>query len=58
MKIDGIIWLRDIADKLESKHNVAMEEVEQALNNKPKCRFVEKGERKGEDVYMALSKTD
>ena len=58
MKIDGTIWLRDIADKLEFKHNVTMEEVEETLNNKPKFRFVEKGERKGEDVYMALGRTD
>jgi hypothetical protein len=57
MNLDGIIWLRDIADKLGFKHNVTMEEVEQALNNKPKFRFVEKGERKGEDVYMALGRT-
>ena len=58
MKIDGIIWLRDIADKLEFKHNVTIEEVEETLNNKPKFRFVEKGQRKGEDVYMALGRTD
>jgi len=58
MKIDGIVWLRDIADKLEFKHNVTMEEVEETLNNKPKFRFVEKGERKGEDAYMALGRTD
>jgi uncharacterized DUF497 family protein len=58
MKIDGIIWLRDIADKLEFKHNVTIEEVEETLNNRPKFRFVEKGERKGEDVYMALGRTD
>jgi hypothetical protein len=58
MKIDGIIWLRDIADKLEFKHNVTMEEVEETLNNRPKFRFVERGERKGEDVYMALGQTD
>ena len=58
MKIDGIIWLRDIADKLEFKHNVTMEEGEETLNNRPKFRFVEKGERKGEDVYMALGRTD
>ncbi len=58
MKIDGTIWLRDIADKLEFKHNVTMEEVEETLNNKPKFRFVEKGQRKGEDVYMALGQTD
>ena len=58
MKIEGVIWLRDIADKLEFKHNVTMEEVEETLNNKPKFRFVEKGERKNEDVYMALGRTD
>jgi len=58
MKLDGIIWLRDIADKLQFKHNISMEEVEQALSNKPKFRFIEKGERKGEDVYMALGRTD
>ncbi len=58
MKIEGVIWLRDIADKLEFKHNVTTEEVEETLNNKPKFRFVEKGERKGEDLYMALGRTD
>jgi hypothetical protein len=42
MKIDGIIWLRDIADKLEFKHNVTIKEVEEALDNKPKFRFVER----------------
>jgi len=58
MKIDGIIWLREIADKLELKHNVTMEEVEETLNNNPEFRFLEKGKRKGEDVYMALGRTD
>ena len=58
MKIDGIIWLRNIADKLEFKHNVTMEEVEEALDNKAKFRLVEKGERKGENVYLALGRTD
>lgn len=58
MKIDGLIWLRDIVDKLAWKHQVAPEEVEEVLNNQPKIRFVEKGEQKGEDVYMALGQTD
>lgn len=58
MKIDGLIWLRDIVDKLAWKHQVDPEEVEEALNNHPQIRFVEKGERKGEDVYMALGQTD
>jgi uncharacterized DUF497 family protein len=30
----------------------------QALDNKPKIRFLEKGEREGENVYMALGQTD
>ena len=58
MKIEGIIWLRDVVDKLAFKHHVQTYEVEQALNNKPKIRFVERGERESEDVYMALSRTN
>ena len=58
MKIEGLIWLRSIADKVSAKHQVHPAEVEQTLNNKPEFRFVEKGERKGEDVYLALGQTD
>lgn len=58
MKIEGVIWLRDIVDKLAFKHKVETNEVEEVLNGKPKFYFVEKGERKGEDVYMALGQTD
>ncbi len=58
MRIEGIIWLRQVVDKLALKHQVEPEEVEQTLSNKPKIRFVEKGERKREDVYMALGRTD
>jgi len=58
MRIEGIIWLRDIVDKLAVKHHVELHEVEQVLNNKPRIRFIEKGERKGENVHMALGQTD
>lgn len=58
MHIDGIIWLRNVVDKLAFKHQVDTVEVEEVLNDKPKIRFVEKGERKNEDVYMALGQTD
>jgi uncharacterized DUF497 family protein len=58
MKIDGLIWLREIVDKLAWKHQVDTDEVEEALDNNPKIRFRQKGERKGEDVYMALGRTD
>ena len=52
MRIEGIIWLRDVVDKLISKHNVETYEVEEVLNGKPKTRFVEKGDKEGEDVYL------
>lgn len=58
MNIEGIIWLRNIVDKLIVKHHVETYEVEEVLTGKPKFRFVEKGEREGEDVYMALGQTD
>jgi len=57
MKIEGVIWLRDVVDKLEFKHHVETDEVEEVLNGKPKFRFVEKGHRHGEDVYLALGQT-
>ncbi len=58
MKIEEIVWLRDIVDNLASKHAVSQYEVEEVLDNRPKLRFVEKGNRKGENVYEALGRTD
>jgi uncharacterized DUF497 family protein len=58
MRIEGVIWRRDVVDKLISKHDVETYEVEQVLDSEPKIRFVEKGKRAGEDVYMALGQTD
>ncbi len=58
MKIDDFLWLDAIVEKLAVKHQVEVEEVEEALRNRPKFRFVEKGEREGEDVDMALSQTE
>lgn len=58
MRITGVIWLRAVVDKLAYKHRLETLEVEEALNNRPKIRRVEKGKRPGEDVYMALGQTD
>lgn len=58
MKIEGIIWLGNIVDKLAVKHAVETYEVEEVFSGNPKFRFVEKGEREDEDVYMALGQTD
>ena len=40
------------------RKNIGLErEVIEVLENKPKFRFVEKGHRKGENVYAALGQT-
>ena len=43
-------------DKLSSKYAVSQDEVEEVLESRPKLRFVEKGNRKGENVYEALGR--
>ena len=58
MKIEGIIWLREVVDKITSKHSVEPQEVQEVMERSPKIRFVESGNRKGEDVYMALGTTE
>jgi uncharacterized DUF497 family protein len=58
VRIEEIIWLDTIIEKLAVKHRVDPEEVEEVLRSRPKFRFVEKGDRKGEDVYLALGRTD
>ncbi len=50
--------MRSVVDKLAVKHHVRIEEVEELFENTPKFLFVEKGERKGENVYMASGQTD
>ena len=58
MKIENLISLRDIIDKLTFKHHVDTIEVEEVFDNCPKVRFVQKGHRKGEDVYVALGRSE
>ncbi|MDX2039601.1 MAG: BrnT family toxin [Acidobacteriota bacterium] len=54
MNIEGVIWTRYVVEKLAVKHQVETFEVEEMLAATPKFRFAEKGEREGEDVYLAL----
>ena len=53
-----IIWLEDVVEKLEQKHSVKQEEVKQIFANSPYFRFVEKGHRRGENVYSAMGRTE
>jgi len=58
MRIDGVRWLPDIVDKLATKHHVDPDEVEEVLQNSPRFFWARKGNREGEDVYLALGQTD
>ena len=48
MKISGFIWLDEIVQ----------EEVSDIFANTPRFYFVEKGNRKDENVYVAFGQTD
>jgi uncharacterized DUF497 family protein len=58
VKITGFIWLEDILEKIEIKHNVSPEEVEEIFFNKPKIKRMNRGNYRGEDVYRALGQTE
>ncbi len=57
MKVEGIIWLRDVVEKLAGKHNLTTEEVEEAILSVKRFRFIEIGDVEGEDLFAALGRT-
>ena len=57
MKIKGIVWLDSIVEKINTKHGVSQEEVRQIIKGRAVFRFVEKGYRRGENVYAALGQS-
>lgn len=57
MVIKKIIWKDQFVEKLELKHNVFIEEVEEILGSKPHVRKVNNGRVKGENVYSAFGQT-
>ncbi|MEK7857437.1 MAG: BrnT family toxin [Acidobacteriota bacterium] len=57
MKISGIIWLPGIVEKISRKHHVEQDEVREVLKSSSHFRFVEKGHRRGENVYSAMGQT-
>jgi uncharacterized DUF497 family protein len=57
MRIQAIVWLPDIIEKLDVKHSVSVEEVEEVLELSPHIRKGPVGERPGEDLYKAYGQT-
>jgi uncharacterized DUF497 family protein len=58
LRIENVIWLEAIVEKLAYKHHVLVDEVVEVLENEPQFRFVEKGHRDGEDLYAALGQSE
>jgi uncharacterized DUF497 family protein len=57
MRLAGLIWLEEVIEKLARRHAVGRDEVKQVFANLPRFRFVEKGHRRGDDVYSAMGRT-
>jgi uncharacterized DUF497 family protein len=57
LKLSGIIWLEEIVEKIDRKHRVTQDEVKDVLRSSSHFRFVEKGHRRGENVYSAMGQT-
>ena len=51
------IHVHGIIEKIERKHRVPQDEVREILRTSSHFRFVEKGHRRGENVYSALGQT-
>ncbi len=57
MILKHIIWLKKIIEKIQIKHNVSIEEVEEVLMSNAIYNRSKKGNVKGEDVYLAYGTT-
>jgi uncharacterized DUF497 family protein len=57
VKLTGIVWLRNVVDKLLWKHSVTTDEVEEVFNRLPGYRFIERGDVEGENLYTAMGQT-
>ena len=58
MRVHEVIWLPAIEEKLQDKHAILVEEVEEVLFGRPHIRFVEKGHHKDENLYAAYGQTE
>jgi uncharacterized DUF497 family protein len=58
MVITEIIWLTAFVEKLEQKHAVSTDEVEQALSRNTQVRRIARGDVSGEDLYRVVGRTD
>lgn len=58
MQIYEVIWKEQFVVKIQTKHQITLEEVEEVLFSKAIFRKAERGRIKGEDLYTAHGKTE
>ncbi len=58
MKINQVVILRKFEEKIDSKHQISVEEIREVFQNYPHFRKLEKGRVLGEDLYGAYGQTD
>jgi hypothetical protein len=58
VNVIDIIWLPQVIDKLQWKHDVTPEEVEEVLFSRAVFRKVQKGHIPGENLYSAIGRTN
>jgi len=57
LQLKELIWIDKFISKIKKKHNVSVEEVEEALFSGAIFHRSRRGRVKGEDVYVAYGKT-
>lgn len=58
MEISDVIWLPQFEVKIEIKHRITRDEVEEIFEGQPRYRFLEKGRIRGENLYLAYGQTE
>jgi len=54
MRIREVIWLKQFSEKIERKHQVYEEEVEEIFRKQPPVRWIGRGDVKGR-IFMKRS---
>jgi len=57
LRLYDVIWNAKFVSKIDEKHGVSPEEVEEVLFSSPYVRRAEKGKVKGEHLYVAYGQT-
>ena len=57
MQFTELLWLERFAEKIARKHQVDLDEVEGVLTERPLVRMQERGQRRGEDLYVVYGQT-